>query len=480
MRIWCLVLLILCLAVAGKEKEKKNQQKASSDDRQKFLIQIKRDLLAANSTNTFTVGVQDADGNTHNMTIPKAWQNKPRFFQAATEMLRQLLFEQDKKRTELAELFSKIQHIEYPNRYNENISSNNNKQTKLKAPSDQYEIDRGVLLYIKELFDSDYLASWMVSEDHCSAWNGVTCTTLSDDEDRTVQVVTKLELPNMQIEATFPEFLDKMVFLTVLVCTNNNLSGNLPSTLSTMPHLQYIHLQNNALVGTLPELPNIKELAISDNLLSGDIGRHKFSSRLSVLDISGNAFSGTVSSFESYSQLQLLSLADNSLTGTLPETLNARVRSFDVSGNYLTGSVPLYGETLWDLMIADNQLEGTFPQCPKKLQTLILSANQFTSTIPKLEFEDIGVLMLDRNQFTGTLPTSLCLDHTDTLGALDISYNNIDGTIPTELAHMTTLHTIDAMGNRLSGHLPDEMMKMNPNLRLNFTDNRITGTSLVE
>lgn len=54
---------------------------------------------------------------------------------------------------------------------------------------------------------------------------------------------------------------------------------------------------------------------------------------------------------------------------------------------------------------------------------------------------------------------------------LDVSYNQLTGTIATELGSMSNLFVIDAMGNRLTGSIPDEMMGMTPNLRLNFTDN---------
>ena len=56
-------------------------------------------------------------------------------------------------------------------------------------------------------------------------------------------------------------------------------------------------------------------------------------------------------------------------------------------------------------------------------------------------------------------------------GRLDLSHNQLSGTIGTELGLMTNLTKIDAVGNKLTGHLPDEMLNMYPNLRLNFTDN---------
>ena len=55
--------------------------------------------------------------------------------------------------------------------------------------------------------------------------------------------------------------------------------------------------------------------------------------------------------------------------------------------------------------------------------------------------------------------------------SLDLSYNELTGTIPTEIGLMSALMTIDAHGNYIQGSIPNEMVHMNPNLRLNFTDN---------
>jgi hypothetical protein len=55
--------------------------------------------------------------------------------------------------------------------------------------------------------------------------------------------------------------------------------------------------------------------------------------------------------------------------------------------------------------------------------------------------------------------------------SLDLSYNQLSGTISTEIGQMWALGTIDIVSNKIRGTVPNEMLKLNKNLRLNFTDN---------
>lgn len=62
-------------------------------------------------------------------------------------------------------------------------------------------------------------------------------------------------------------------------------------------------------------------------------------------------------------------------------------------------------------------------------------------------------------------------DHFVLINSLDVSRNQLTGTIPTELGLLKKLKNIDVSSNKLEGTLPNEMLDMEPNLRLNFTDN---------
>ena len=55
--------------------------------------------------------------------------------------------------------------------------------------------------------------------------------------------------------------------------------------------------------------------------------------------------------------------------------------------------------------------------------------------------------------------------------SLDLSFNQLTGTIATEIGQMSALGTINIVSNKIRGTVPNEMLKLNKNLRLNFTDN---------
>jgi hypothetical protein len=54
---------------------------------------------------------------------------------------------------------------------------------------------------------------------------------------------------------------------------------------------------------------------------------------------------------------------------------------------------------------------------------------------------------------------------------LDLSFNQLSGTIATEIGQMWALESIHIVSNKIRGTVPNEMLNLNKNLRLNFTDN---------
>jgi hypothetical protein len=57
------------------------------------------------------------------------------------------------------------------------------------------------------------------------------------------------------------------------------------------------------------------------------------------------------------------------------------------------------------------------------------------------------------------------------MDSLDLSFNQLTGTIATVIGQMSALGTINIVSNNIRGTVPNEMLKLNKNLRLNFTDN---------
>jgi hypothetical protein len=57
------------------------------------------------------------------------------------------------------------------------------------------------------------------------------------------------------------------------------------------------------------------------------------------------------------------------------------------------------------------------------------------------------------------------------MDSLDLSFNQLTGTIATVIGQMSALGSINIVSNNIRGTVPNEMLKLNRNLRLNFTDN---------
>lgn len=85
---------------------------------------------------------------------------------------------------------------------------------------------------------------------------------------------------------------------------------------------------------------------------------------------------------------------------------------------------------------------------------LQLCYNQLTGSIPTQlgSLTRLTVLALQSNQLTGAIPASL--GNLVMLMRLDLSFNNLFGSIPTRLAEAPLLEVLDIRNNTLSGSVP--------------------------
>lgn len=60
--------------------------------------------------------------------------------------------------------------------------------------------------------------------------------------------------------------------------------------------------------------------------------------------------------------------------------------------------------------------------------------------------------------------------------SIDISYNNLVGSIPRELGQMSSLGEFAAVSNDLTGRIPEALISSGSLHTINITDNSITGT----
>ncbi|TXG59386.1 hypothetical protein EZV62_013959 [Acer yangbiense] len=149
--------------------------------------------------------------------------------------------------------------------------------------------------------------------DYCQ-WQGIKCA-----QGRVVRVV----LQSFGLRGTLPpDTLTRLDQLRVLSLTNNSLTGPVPD-LSPLYNLKSLFLNHNTFTGTFP-------LSI--------LSLH----RLTALDLSYNNLSGLIPvNLTGLDRLYSLELEWNRFTGSLPPLNQSFLMVFNVSGNNLTGAIPV-------------------------------------------------------------------------------------------------------------------------------------------
>ena len=165
-----------------------------------------------------------------------------------------------------------------------------------------------------------------------------------------------------------------------------------------------------------------------------------------------------------------ISLSNGNLVGAIPVQLGqlTGLISLDLSKNSLTGNLPsneLASLTKLEILnINNNNLDGEISVTSfDKIQSLLsidIGNNAFTGNINSFIgiWENMKQLNLNNNQFTGTLNGPF----SDRIRILDISNNNIYGTISsdvaTKLSNLPYLNELLLSGNSFSGVLPKDLL----------------------
>ncbi|KAL9159315.1 hypothetical protein ABFS82_08G125600 [Erythranthe guttata] len=183
------------------------------------------------------------------------------------------------------------------------------------------------------------------------------------------------------------------------------------------------------------------EAIVLDNLgLSADVDLSIFSNltMLVKLSISNNSISGKLpENLSGFNSLEYLDISDNGFFSSLPSDIfiSSSVKHLNLSHNRITGSLLGYGDDFGGLKVLD------------------LSYNQLTGELPGFNFVyDLEILNLGNNMFSGSVPNNLLKGGSLVLTELDLSCNNLSGTISAITS--TTLQTLNLSSNILSGELP--------------------------
>ncbi|ONK75944.1 uncharacterized protein A4U43_C03F22210 [Asparagus officinalis] len=161
-------------------------------------------------------------------------------------------------------------------------------------------------------------------------------------------------------------------------------------------------------------------------------------SNITAITINGANLGGELGdALGNFTSITTIDLSNNNIGGTIPENLPLTLKTFFLSANQLTGSIPssLSKLTLLsDMSVNVNHLSGDLPDAFQSLTGLInfdLSSNNLSGQLPPSmeNLSSLTTLHIQNNQFSGTLDVLQDLPIKD----LNIENNLFSGPIPEKL-----------------------------------------------
>ncbi|KAJ3705047.1 hypothetical protein LUZ61_008752 [Rhynchospora tenuis] len=321
--------------------------------------------------------------------------------------------------------------------------------------------------------------------------------------------LSKLDLGCSALQGKYPPLnkLTKLIYLD-LSCVLNGKPFDISEVFKKISpeskrSLEVLILFDTHLSGSLnglaSEMPNLKHLDFSANLLSGPIPHDFWNlTNLVKLDLSGNGLTGSLTNvrLDRLSKLEELMLGGNQLEGKIT-SLPYNISTIDLSSNRLEHFPDLsQAPQLKDLNLHSNSLTGEFPsslQTFRSLESLDLGENNFCGEIPHWIGENLSNLMylsMHSNLFSGKIPSKLAL--LTKLQVLDLADNNLSGPLPENLDSFAGMRlqydswnqehsaSIDLSNNHLTGEIPRNIVALRELVNLNLSKNHLVGEIPVE
>jgi hypothetical protein len=246
------------------------------------------------------------------------------------------------------------------------------------------------------------------------------------------RLVYGLDLTKNGLVGSLPDELRLLTHLEFLRLSDNRIQGTLPSSIFTLPILGILNFNNNELVGKLPE-----NLGTEDELV--------------YLDVSNNRLTGVIpEGFNRLTFLRIADLSNNQFSGHLSANLTKLkvLNHLDLSSNLMSGSIPDYpvddlpGFDSIDL--GDNLFTGTIPAWFMALlmrEELVANSNFLTGTF----------LGIESSPFVASLLADPEIIRSVRLKRVDISDNELSGSIPAWGGYLPTVEFMDFSNNKFTG-----------------------------
>ncbi|PIN23419.1 Leucine-rich repeat (LRR) protein associated with apoptosis in muscle tissue [Handroanthus impetiginosus] len=291
------------------------------------------------------------------------------------------------------------------------------------------------------------LSSWDFSLDPCDRifTDRFTCGFRCDLIVSGSYRVTEITLDQAGYSGSLSHISFNLPYLDTLDLSYNSLSGSIPVSLTNLTLLHRLSLSKNSFSGSIPPslglLSRLQELYLDNNLLTGSIPP----------------------SFNRLVSLKRLELQQNNLSGELPNLSQLRnLYYLDLSDNIISGQVleKIMPLSIIELSFRNNSLRDEFNVNVAELrflQVLDLSYNKLNGMIPSFLFDhpSLQQLTISNNKFRFLqAPTNMGL--TSGLVAIDLSYNELHGLLPAFMAWMPKLSALSLEHNKFTGMIPPE------------------------
>ncbi|KAG4156880.1 hypothetical protein ERO13_D02G025866v2 [Gossypium hirsutum] len=290
-------------------------------------------------------------------------------------------------------------------------------------------------------------------------------------------------------------FLQGLSSLKSLTLTNNHLQGSLDTKDGgrklELTHLEELNLDGNlfntSVFASLNKLSNLKSLSIWDNGLKGSIDMKDLEAFINLreLDMGGNELKDLVihQGWCDLKNLEVLDVSGNALEGMLPHCFSnlTSLRVLDISRNHF--QIPLSFapfanlSNLKALSINENKMvmESSFYTSIPKFQLEVISlpkciaSQQLSRKFPTFLYYqyDLRYVDLSHNNLSGTVPTWL-LENNTKLEDLILKGNSFTGPLSLSSALISNVSSIDISENKLQGQIPTGICSTFPHLRRLF------------
>ncbi len=297
-----------------------------------------------------------------------------------------------------------------------------------------------------------------------------------------------LDLGYNQLSGTIPSSLADIKGLLSLYL-NNNYYTVVDDSIATFTSLQLIDFSENKLMGSLPNwatLTNLREQYMRGNMLNGTIADYALLPSLVVLDLNSNQLQGSLPLvIITRDNLRTLDLGSNNLGDNGKESsefieLSPNLVTFNLSANGFQGKLPIHIAsiaTLEDIDLSRNAYTGYLPDWSKlkKLSRMSLKHNKFKDELYLHKFSDsIQAIDLSFNDLYGVVPHEIKIMSNLTL--LDLSHNNFHGTIPYDIKSLTNLFSLSMASNLFTGTIPEDIAEMTSLQLIDMSSNNFVGT----